>query len=97
MDINLRIVAIPAAHEGMDGFYIKKEMRSLTVLVGHRGWQDDAQSLLFFPFIVSAVVIKYDPIVITNATLVKQVQFMFDNTTTPAVTYGELLTQVILQ
>ena len=38
MDVNLRIITIPAVKEAMDGFAIKKEMRSLTVLVGHRGW-----------------------------------------------------------
>ena len=43
-----------------------------------------------YAFIVSAVVIKYDPIIISNATLVKQVQYMFDNTTTPVVSYVDV-------
>ena len=34
IDVNLRIVTIPAAKEVMDGHIIKKEMRSLSVLVG---------------------------------------------------------------
>lgn len=36
MDVNLRIVTIPAVKEAMDGLVTKKEMRSLTVLVGVR-------------------------------------------------------------
>ena len=47
----------------------------------------NVQSLFLFPFLVSAVVINYDPIVFNNATMVKQLYFMFDNVTAPASRY----------
>ena len=54
-------------------FFVGRRVRFLTM-----------QAYLLLSILVTSVVVKYDPVKLDNATMIRQVYYMFDNTTTPA-------------
>ena len=54
-------------------FLVPRRVRFLTM-----------QAYLLLPILVTSVVVKSDPVKLDNATMIRQVYYMFDNTTTPA-------------